>query len=252
VKLRQAQVVVVVAAGLLSVAGSGTVGALDLQSVRDSDGRFTISVPSTWEIDQSPKDRAFSAKSREPSGMSPDTIEVFVRDWMFSLSPEACAAQVAWVMRMTIHEWTTLSEGVDTIGGLAAYSRAYIWRLKNGEERRSIQACIPVGRRLFVIIGTTRNSPDRIAGTFPELKQMIATFRPGPAAPPAPQGPSSETGPPHLRVGASAEPAAAMRAGPDPTVCSRRRNASAGTIPRTATPTPTIQTRVKLPVASRM
>ncbi len=245
-KLTQAELAIVVAASLLSVTGGGAVGALDLQPVRDGDGRFTISVPSTWEIDQFPKDRAFSAKSPEPPGMSPDTIEVFVRDWMFSLSPEACAAQVAWVMRMTIHEWTTLSEGTDSIGGLPAYSRAYIWRLKNGEERRSIQACIPVGRRLFVIIGTTRNSRDRIAETFPELKRMIATFRPGPAPTPAPQGPSSETGPAHLRVGWS------MRAAPDPAVCSRWRNANAGTIPRTATASPTIQTRVKLPVASRM
>jgi hypothetical protein len=255
VKLRQAQLAIIVAAGLVSMAGSGAVEALDLQSVRDGDGRFTISVPSTWEIDQSRKDRAFSAKSPEPPGMSPDTIEVFVRDTIFPLSPEACAAQVAWVMRMTIHEWTTLSEGTDSIGGLAAYSRAYIWHLKNGEERRSIQACIPVGRRVFVIIGTTRNSPDRIAETFPELTRMIATFRPGPAPTPAPAGPSSETGPAHLRVegGSSAGgPGASMRAAPDPAVCSRWRNANAGTIPRTATASPTIQTRVKLPVASRM
>ncbi len=196
-KLRQAQLAVVVAAGLLSVAGSGAVGALDLQSVRDGDGRFTISVPSTWEIDKSRKDRAFSAKSPEPPGMAPDTVEVFVKDMMVPLSPQACAAQVAWVMRLTIHEWTTLSEGPDSIGGLPAYSRAYIWHLKNGEERRSIQACVPMGRRMFVIIGTTRNSPDRVAETFPELTRIIATFRPGPAAAPPPPGPSSETGPAH-------------------------------------------------------
>ena len=251
--MRQAQLAIVVAAGLLSVTGGGALGALDLQSVRDADGRFTISVPSTWEVDQFPKDRAFSAKSPEPPGMSPDTIEVFVRDTMFALSPEACAAQVEWVMRMTIHEWKTLSEGADSIGGLAAYSRAYIWRLKNGEERRSIQACVPVGRRVFVIIGTTRNTRDRIAETFPELTRMIATFRPGPAATPTPSGPSSETGPAHQRVGSSGGgPGASMRAAPDPAVRSRWRNASAGTIPRTATASPTIQTRVKLPVASRM
>lgn len=194
---RQARLAIVVAAGLLSVAGSGAVGALDLQPVRDGDGRFTIAVPSTWKIDQSLKDRALSAKSPEPPGMAPDTVEVFVKDMMVPLSPKACAAQVAWVMRMTIHEWTTLSEGPDSIGGLPAYSRAYIWRLKNGEERRSIQACVPVGRRMFVIIGTTRNTPDRIAETFPELSRIIATFRPGPAAAPAPPAPSREPGPAH-------------------------------------------------------
>src|ERR1700738_4126447 len=128
---------IVVAAGLAVLIGAGSAAALDLQSVRDGEGRFTISVPPTWEIDQSRKDRPLSAKSPEPPGASPDTVEVFVRDLMAPISPEACAGQVAWVMRMTIHEWTTLSEGPDSIGGRAAYSRAYVWRLKNGEERRS-------------------------------------------------------------------------------------------------------------------
>jgi len=180
---------IVVAVGAAATFGGGPAAALDLQSVSDSDGRFTISVPSTWEIDQSRKDRALSARSPESPGAFPDTVEVFVRDMLFPLSPEACASQVAWVMRVTIHEWTTLSEGPDSIGGRAAYSRAYIWRLKNGAERRSLQTCVPVGRRAFVIIGTTMNTPDRVAATLPELSRIIATFRPGPA--PLPEQPGS-------------------------------------------------------------
>jgi hypothetical protein len=62
------------------------------------------------------------------------------------LSPQACAQQVAIAMRMTIHEWTTLSEGPDKIGGLAAYSRAYTWHHKDGAERRSLQTCVPLSR----------------------------------------------------------------------------------------------------------
>jgi hypothetical protein len=172
---------IVVAAVLLSAAPSGPAGALELQSVRDGHGRFTISLPTTWQIDQSRTDRALSAKSAEPPGTPPDSVEVFIRDMAFPVSPEACAGQVAWAMRITIHQWTTLSEGPDSIGGLPAYSRTYTWHVKSGEEHRSLQTCVPVGRRVFVIIGTTMNTPERIAQIFPELTRMIGTFRPASA-----------------------------------------------------------------------
>lgn len=174
-------------------AGGGLGQTLDLQPVQDSEGRFVIHLPLTWGVTQSRSDPALSAKSPEPPGTPPDTVEVFVRDTMFPLSPEGCGRQVAWVMRMTIHEWTTLSEGPDSIGGLAAFSRAYIWHLKTGEERRSIQTCVPMGRRVFVIIGTTSNARSRVADLFPELARIIGTFRPGPAPVPAPLEPRAPT-----------------------------------------------------------
>lgn len=167
----------------------------DLQPVQDNAGRFAISVPLTWRVNYPPKNPALSVKSPEPPGTSPDTVEVFVRDMMFALSPEGCAQQVAFVMRITIRQWTTLSEGPDSIGGLAAYSRAYTWHLTTGEGRRSIQTCVTLGRRVFVIIGTTMNTPDRVAQNLPEITRIIGTFRPGPTPPePAPetQGPSAE------------------------------------------------------------
>lgn len=167
----------------------------NLQPVQDSEGRFVISVPPTWRVEQSGRDPALSAKSPVPPGTPPDTVEVFVRDMLYPLSPEGCGRQVAWAMRMTIHEWTTLSEGPDSIGGLAAFSRAYTWHLKTGEERRSVQTCVPLGRRVFVIIGTTMNTPSRVAETLPELTRIIGTFRPGPAPvppPPEPREPANE------------------------------------------------------------
>lgn len=184
----RALVGIVVAAGVASASGGGVAAGLDLIPFQDAEGRFLISVPPTWRVDQSRNDPVFSAKSPEPPGTAaPDTVEVFVRDMLFPPSPEGCARQVAWAMRMTIREWTTLSEGPDSIGGLAAYSRAYVWRLRDGEERRSVQTCVPLGRRVFVIIGTTQNTPDRVAQILPELTRIIGTFRPGRApVPPAP------------------------------------------------------------------
>jgi hypothetical protein len=187
-----ASAVVLTGSGTLaaSIDPAGQAGSLgqtfDLQPILDSEGRFVINLPITWGVTQSRKDPALSAKSPEPPGAPPDTVEVFVRDTLFALSPEGCGRQVAWVMSMTIHEWTTLSEGPDSIGGLAAFTRAYTWHLKTGEERRSIQTCVPLGRRVFVIIGTTKNSPRRVAEILPELARIIGTFRPGPAPGPPP------------------------------------------------------------------
>lgn len=187
-------------AALLQVSASAPAGAnllqpWDLRSVQDSQNRFVISVPATWRVEQSDKNPALSAKSLEPQGTSPDSVEVFVRDMPFPLSPEGCLRQVAWVMRMTIHQWTTLSEGPDTVGGIPAYSRAYLWHLPGGEERRSLQTCVSRDRRVFVIIGTTMNTPTRVAESLPGITRVIGTFRLGPAALPAapePRSPASD------------------------------------------------------------
>jgi hypothetical protein len=176
-----------VSAALFLSAGISVGQPAALQPVEDREGRFVISLPPTWRVEQSWTDLpALSAVSLEPSETPPDSVEVFVRDMSFPLSPQACAQQVAIAMRMTIHEWTTLSEGSDSIGGLAAYSRAYTWHRKRGAERRSLQTCVPLGRRVFVIIGTTMNSPSHVAQNLPELVRIMGTFRPGPA--PAPSG----------------------------------------------------------------
>jgi hypothetical protein len=177
-------------AALLQVGASAPVDAnspqsWDLRSVQDSQNRFVIDVPATWRVEQSDKNPALSAKSPEPPGTSPDSVEVFVRDVPFAVSPEGCLRQVAWVMRMTIHTWTTLSEGPDTVGGIPAYSRAYLWRLPSGEERRSQQTCVSRERRVFVVIGTTMNTRARVAENLPEIIRVIGTFRLGPAAAPA-------------------------------------------------------------------
>jgi len=186
---------VVMAAGLASAVSLGAGISLGqssptLQPVEDRGGRFVISVPPTWRVDQSGRDLpALSAFSPEPPETPPDSVEVFVRDLPFPITPPACSQQVAFAMWVTIHQWTTLSEGPDTIGGLAAYSRVYTWHPRNGRERRSLQTCVPLGRRVFVIIGTTQNTPNRVAEVVPALARIMRTFRPGPAPVPAAPGP---------------------------------------------------------------
>ncbi len=116
-------------------------------------------------------------------------------DLPLPITPPTCSQRVAFAMWVTIHEWTTLFEGPDMIDGLAAYSRVYTWHLRNGGERRSLQTCVPLGRRVFVIIGTTQNTPNRVAKVFPALDQILRTFRPGPA--PVPAAPEPRGGSDH-------------------------------------------------------
>ena len=191
---------VLMAAGLASAvllsAGISLGQPSPLQPVEDRAGRFVISVPPAWRVEQSGRDLpALSAFSPEPPGTAPDSVEVFVSDLLLPITPPACSQRVAFAMWVTIHEWTTLSEGPDTIDGLAAYSRVYTWHLRNGGERRSLQTCVPLGRRVFVIIGTTQNTPHRVAEVFPALAQILRTFRPGPV--PVPAGPEPRGGSDH-------------------------------------------------------
>src|SRR5207245_7590082 len=106
------------------------------------------------------------------------TMEVISPDILRPLTPGSCGWQAAQVMWFTIHPWTTLEEGPGPLAAFRAYSRRYTWRTGTGEERRSIQTCVTPGRRAFVIVGTTNNSPKGILRDLPELERIISTFRP--------------------------------------------------------------------------
>jgi hypothetical protein len=164
--------------GLLVAAVARGAELPDLRAVRDLQGRFTIDVPVDWQVATTYRDPALSAKSPVRSGGLSDTVEVTVRDLPVAISPENCGRQIAQVMHFTIHHWETLREGADTMGGLAAYSRIYNWRTKDGQDRRSVQTCAMMGRRAFVVIGTTMNTPDQVNEDLPGIMRIMGTFHP--------------------------------------------------------------------------
>ncbi len=100
-------------------------------------------------------------------------------------------------MRFTIHSWGTLHEGSATLAGLPAYSRSYTWRTSGGQDRRSVQTCVTLGRRAFVIVGTTANTQRGVQQDLPKLEQIMATFRPNASNLPATELPYT----PHPREG---------------------------------------------------
>jgi hypothetical protein len=78
--------------------------------------------------------------------------------------------------RQPVHDRDTGDvEGHDV---LPAWSRAYTWTARNGEERRSIQTCVTVGRRAILAIGTTANRPARLRDDMPDLIRAIQSPRP--------------------------------------------------------------------------
>jgi hypothetical protein len=154
-----------------------------LRTIQDPAARFTIRVPVTWEVATSSGDPVIEARSPVPAGQTPSTVDVIVRDMPALLTPESCVRQAETVMRYLIPSFTTLSESPKTIGGLPAYSHAYTWRTREGEERRSLQVCVTTGRRAFVVIGTTQNTPDRVRRDMPMLTHIIETLHPNPFTP---------------------------------------------------------------------
>jgi DcrB len=161
--------------------------------VKDPGNRFTITVPADWNVQTSSGGRtpAVSAISPPASGQLSDSVDVIAQDLPIALSPQGCAGEVAQIMRFTIHEWTTLQEGPATLAGLPAYSRSYTWRTRTGQDRRSVQTCVTMGRRAFVIVGTTANTQSDIQEHLARLEQIMATFRPNAKNLPDTQGPGT-------------------------------------------------------------
>ena len=163
--------------------------------VKDPENRFTIMVPASWAVQTSTSARAaaVSAKSLAPNGHLPTTVDVITHDLPTPLDAQQCADKVAQIMRFTIHNWTTLHEGVTTLAGLPGYSRAYTWHTSTGQERRSDQTCVTMGRRAFVVIGTTANDPRSVQQALSQLQRIIATFHPNATNLPPIDHPASRT-----------------------------------------------------------
>jgi hypothetical protein len=168
-----------------ALAATGTVAAqnLSLKAVRDPQNRFSIDVPATWTVTAQAKNPAVEAKSAGPqaagkAALLPDSLDVTVYDWKVPITAQQCISESDLVLRYAIHTWTVVKESPATIGGQPAYSRTYNWKASNGEPRQSIETCVSHGSRVWVAVGTTDNTPAKVATTMPLLERAIATLQP--------------------------------------------------------------------------
>lgn len=148
------------------------------RTVYDLGNRFTIVIPATWKVTTSHGDPALSAVASSTDGSLPTSLAVIVRDLPVAITPETCVYEAQYVMRRAIQRYASVAVGPDHIGSLPAWSRAYTWTARNGEERRSVQTCVTVGRRAILAIGTTANRPARLRDDMPELTRAIQSLHP--------------------------------------------------------------------------
>ena len=183
--MRTVAAVLAVAAAMTAVLSTADANgiALILRTIQDPGARFTIRVPATWEVATSSKDPVVEARSPVAAGQTPSTVDVIVRDLPAVLSPESCVHQAETVMRYLIPSFKTLNQSPKTVGGFPAYSHSYTWRTRDGGDRRSLQVCVTIGHRAFVVIGTTDNTPDRVRHDMPTLAGIIDTLHPNPFTP---------------------------------------------------------------------
>jgi hypothetical protein len=132
-----------------------------LIAVQDPGHRFAISVPTTWQTKVSRGDTAVSAVGPTTGDVPSDTVEVVVRDTMVGITDaKSCEEKAKWVMRSWLHkQFTTLSEGPTTIGGMPSYAHTYTWTAPNGAQRWSTQACVVQQGKVYVLTGTTAYDP---------------------------------------------------------------------------------------------
>ncbi len=173
---RLSALVVAVLIGVLLAAGAGQ--ALALRTVTDVSNRFIIGVPTNWQVKTSSGDPALEATAPASGKLTPDSVNVIVRDMPMALSPQSCVQEAQGVLKYVIHSYTTVSEGPQKVAALPAYSYEYDWQTKTGEPRRSIAVCTTIGHRAFMIVGTTENTPAKVQAVMPEIAQIVQTFRP--------------------------------------------------------------------------
>lgn len=173
---------------MVAVSATTAVRGQPLLTVRDPENRFTIGVPGTWHVDTSTPGGVpvLSAKAPAPNGQLSDSVYVTVEDFATPITPSACASRVAVVMWFIIHTWTTLKEGPTTLDRMPAYTREYVWRTGAGASRRSVQICVTLGPRAFLLIGTTADTPTAVQQDLPQIERIMATFRPVPPLFPLP------------------------------------------------------------------
>lgn len=160
------------------------VQASGLKPVSDPEHRFTIAMPAGWNVLTQTKNPSVVGTSPNPSGQLPDSVNVVVYDMPNAISAEDCIHESDLVLRYAIHTWTNVSQGPVTVGGKPAYSRVYDWK-SGGSSRRSIQTCVTEGHRVFMVVGTTENTPAKVSAELPVFQRVTATLRPNAAALPA-------------------------------------------------------------------
>ena len=169
---------------LLSIAVSEFADAqVSMRSVSDSKGRFTIDFPGDWHVVRPESGMiAVLGVATAQEGPNPASVNVVVEEIPRAISPQTYARLSERMLRTVFHNYTAIEDGAATIAGLPAYYRYFTWQPNTGGVLYQVQVYFTVGRRGFVITGSTWNDPTYTRKYVPIIAQIIETFRPATAA----------------------------------------------------------------------
>jgi len=172
-------VVTICAAAVAAASAAGAQVPLG-QSVTDVDGRFTISVPSSWQVQRNVQGLAamLAVAPAQRGDRVPANVNVVVEALPVPLAAADYAAKAEVMMKTAFHNYAVVQQGDTAVGGRPAYYRYYTWDRNDGVGLYQVQAYLTVNQTGFVVTGTTGNIPDRIRRDVPLLVQIINTFRP--------------------------------------------------------------------------
>jgi hypothetical protein len=147
------------------------------QSVKDPQGRFTMSFPVDWEV-------ATRAQGMIPLiGAGPanvgtrPSVNVVVEALPNPMPAKDYAVAADRLARTAFHNYTVLQESSAAVQGRPAYYRYLTWETNTGVTLYQLQVFLTEGQTGFVLTGSTINDHDRILADMPLITQIIQTFR---------------------------------------------------------------------------
>lgn len=163
-----------------------------MQRVTDPKGRFTISVPTGWEVmsinaaplagalvrDQA-KDAFSMLMAMDPSQPeSPTGLVIMGLALPQEISPQAFGTMMSQPLHpKAFDQLAVVQEGNATIAGRPAFYR-YMTLTKDGHDLYAVMVFFTVGRDGYLIVGVTRNSPETFRRDFAVISRILETFRP--------------------------------------------------------------------------
>jgi hypothetical protein len=180
---RSSRLLFVTVSASLSIAVSELAAAQSsMQPVADSRGRFTIDFPGDWHVVRPDSGMvAVLGVATASDGPNPASVNVVVEEIPRGISPETYARLNERTMRVVFHNYAPIESGAAVIAGLPAYYRYFTWQPNVGRSLYQVQAYFTIGRRGFVITGSTWNDPAHTRRYVPVIAQIIETFRPAAA-----------------------------------------------------------------------
>jgi len=146
------------------------------QSVKDAQGRFTISFPVDWEVVTRPQGMLAMIGAGPASVGTRPSVNVVVEALPNPMPAKDYAVAADRLARTAFHNYTVIQESSAAVQGRPAFYRYLTWETNTGVTLYQLQVFLTEGQTGFVVTGSTINDHDRILQDMPLITQIIQTF----------------------------------------------------------------------------